>query len=101
MTPRSVEEWARTRTCKRCYLGEFCADCMVAYAAEQVAQARVEEREACAVLAESAEELDGPIPADLLTQIQSVGIEESMRAAVRATKKEIATAIRAGRNKDE
>jgi hypothetical protein len=55
--PRIVEEWAkgcRGRTHPETTLPFtiLCLDCARAYAAEQVAQARAEEREACAKLCE-------------------------------------------------
>ena len=57
---------------------------------------RREEREACAKVAEAEEELPGPLPMDVAKRMQEVGLEESCRCLVRATKKSIAAAIRQG-----
>ena len=62
-----------------------------AYARQQVEAFR----ERAARTAEMTEELEGPIPPDVLMRTWEVGIAEGLRASVRATKKEIAAAIRA------
>jgi len=65
--------------------------------ARERAEATAAERERCATTAEAEEELDGPMPEALYDRCVTYGgAEEVMRAAVQATKKKIAAAIRAG-----
>jgi hypothetical protein len=63
------------------------------YNDDRVNKAIAAERERCAQTAEAEPELPGDMPAEL----HIVPIEDALRATVRATKKSIAAAIRAGR----
>ena len=97
-----VEEWAK-RLCEnhdiwhaKCESCDLVISILRAYAAEQVAQARAEEREACAKIANNynpATQTD--VSGRLLwpTNDEYAGV---MRAGAVIAAKEIATAIRAG-----
>lgn len=61
---------------------------------KEIAKAIAVVREECATVAENESELDGEPEPYMVEKMREVGLVETLRAAVRATKKSIAQAIR-------